>query len=134
MLDFLRISVKFTKNGAEVSPKFVIRKSKDLMVRGGDFYAIWDEEQKMWSTDEDDVSRLIDAELDKYVEEHKDQLGEFPTIKYMWDSDSGSVDRWHKYCQRQKRDDFFMLDEELIFANTELNRDKHASKKLEYPL
>lgn len=134
MLDFLRISTKFGKNSVEVAPKFVIRKSKDLMVRGGDFYAIWDEENKMWSTDEDDVTRLIDIELTKYVDENAERLGENVVVKYMWDSDSGSVDRWHKYCQRQKRDDFFMLDEELIFANTELNREKHASKKLEYPL
>ena len=44
MLDFMIVSTRSTRNGVEVFPKFVMRKSKDLMVRGGDFYAIWDEE------------------------------------------------------------------------------------------
>lgn len=135
MLDFMTVVSRNTKNGPEVSPKFLIKKSKDLMIRGGDFYAIWDEEQKMWSTDEDDVIRLVDNELRKFLESNSTRLhAETTTVKYMYDSDSGSIDKWHKYCQKQMRDSFSMLDEELIFANTELSRDKHASKKLKYPL
>ena len=135
MLDFLSISARSNKGSFEISPKFIMKKSKDLMVRGGDFYAIWDEERKMWSTDEDDVVRLIDNEINRYLEENSTRIDmTTATIKYMWDSDSGSIDKWHKYCQKQKRDDYHMLDEELIFSNTELTRDKHASKKLNYPL
>ena len=135
MLDFMTISTRTTKNGIEISPKFLIKKSKDLMIRGGDFYAIWDEERKMWSTDEDDVTRLIDSELKNYVDNHSDRIDiTTANVKYMWDSESGSIDKWHKYCQKQMRDNFSMLDEELIFSNTELTRDKFASKKLNYPL
>lgn len=135
MLDFLRISAKNTKNGVEISPKFVVKRSNDLMIRGGDFYAIWDEERKMWSTDENDAIRLIDAELQKYKNENYNQIDiSFVKVLYMWDSDTGSIDRFHKYCQKQLRDSYNTLDEELIFANTELTRDKYASKKLNYPL
>lgn len=135
MLDFMTISARNTKNGMEIAPKFIMKRSNDLMIRGGDFYAVWDEEQKMWSTDEQDVIRLIDNELRKYIEDNANRIDvTTANIKYMWDSDSGSIDRWHKYCQKQSRDFFNMLDEELIFSNTELTRDKHASKKLNYPL
>lgn len=134
MLDFLTIATRTSKNSTEVFPKFILKTSKDLMIRGGDFYAIWDEEQKMWSQDEQDVIRLIDNELNKYVKEHSNRFDGTPTIKYMWDSDSGAIDRWHKYCQKQMRDDYNMLDEELIFSNTEITREKFASKKLNYPL
>ena len=130
----MKISSRNTKKGVEVLPKFKMTRSKDLMIRGGDFYAIWDEERQMWSTDEQDVIRLIDNELDKYVDEHSDRLGENPNILYMWDSDTGMIDKWHKYCQKQCRDSYRMLDEELIFANTEMSREKYASKKLNYPL
>ena len=44
MLDFLRIAVKYQKGVCDISPKFVVKKSSDLMIRGGDFYAIWVEE------------------------------------------------------------------------------------------
>lgn len=135
MLDFMMVATRSTKTGVELIPKFKINDlSKDLMIRGGDFYAIWDEGKKMWSTKEADVVRLVDNELRAYAEEHTEQLGENFYIKYMWDSDSGSIDKWHKYCQKQMRDNYQTLDEELIFSNTELTRDKFASKKLNYPL
>lgn len=134
MLDFMTISTRTTRSGVEISPKFIMKKSKDLMVRGRDFYAIWDDERKLWSTDEDDVTRLIDIELKKYVEENGDKIEGTPIVKYMWDSDSGSIDKFHKYCQKQMRDNYSMLDEELIFSNTELSRENFASKRLPYPL
>lgn len=136
MLDFMTISEKTSKkaNVTEVSPKWILKKSKDLMIRGRDFYAIWDEDQKLWSTDEDDVTRLVDNELRKYVEENGNRYETPPIVKYMWDSDSGSVDRFHKYCQKQMRDNYHELDEQLIFANTELTRESYASKRLPYPL
>ena len=130
----MTISTRSTKSGVEISPKFIMKKSKDLMVRGRDFYAVWDEERKMWSTDEDDVTRLIDNELNKYIDENGDKIEGSPIVKYMWDSDSGSIDKWHKYCQKQMRDSYSMLDEQLIFSNTELTRESYASKKLNYPL
>ena len=131
MLDFMTVATKTSNrsNNTEVFPKFIMRKSKDLMIRGRDFYAIWDEEQKLWSTDEDDVTRLVDRELDRYVNEHGDRIYGSPIIKYMWDSDSGSIDKFHKYCQKQMRDNYHELDESLIFANTELTRETYASKK-----
>lgn len=134
MLDFMRISTKTEKDKVYVFPKFKMMKSKDLMIRGRDFYAIWDADRKMWSTDEDDAIRLIDRELDNYVSENGDRLEGTPVIKYMWDSDSGSIDKFHKYCQKQMRDNYTMLDEELIFSNTELSRENFASKRLTYPL
>lgn len=134
MLDFMKIATKTNKSSVEISPKFVMKKSKDLMIRGRDFYAIWDDERKMWSTDEDDVTRLVDRELERYVAENSDRLEGTPIIKYMWDSDSGSIDKFHKYCQKQMRDTYTMLDEELIFSNTELSRENFASKRLNYPL
>ena len=134
MLDFMTVSPQHTKNGVVLNPKFIMKKSKDLMIRGKDFYAIWDEERKMWSCDEQDAIRLVDAELTKYANDHNLSLDGSVQIKYMWDSETGTIDKWHKYCQKQMRDSYSMLDEELIFSNTELTRDKYASKKLNYPL
>lgn len=69
MIDFMVISTRSTKRGViEIYPKFIIKKSTDLMIRGGDFYAIWIEERGLWSTDEQDALQLIDRELDRYAE------------------------------------------------------------------
>lgn len=135
MLDFLSITTRLTKTGkTEVYPKFRMTKSEDLMIRGGDFYAIWDDERGLWSTDEQDVIKLVDRETNRYIEEHKDQLGDSVRPLYMWDAESGRIDAWHKYCQKQSRDHFVQLDEKLVFSNTETNKKDYASRKLSYPL
>lgn len=134
MLDFLIVSARNTKRGTEIYPKFVIKKSSDLMIRGGDFYAIWNEELGLWSTDEQDALQLIDKILFEYYEKNKDKFGEHVKVLYMWDAENNMIDSWHKYCQKQMRDSFHMLDETLIFSNTETTKKDYASKKLSYPL
>ena len=135
MIDFLMISTRSTKRGIiEIYPKFVIKKSSDLMIRGGDFYAIWLEDRGLWSTDEQDALQLIDRELDKYAEENRAHFDAGIKVLHMWDSESGMIDSWHKYCQKQMRDSFQMLDEKLIFLNTPTNKKDYASKRLNYPL
>ena len=135
MIDFLMISTRSTKRGViEIYPKFIIKKSSDLMIRGGDFYAIWIEERGLWSTDEQDALQLIDRELDKYAEENRHKFDSPVKVLHMWDAESGMIDSWHKYCQRQMRDNFHMLDEKLIFSNYETKKKDYASKKLSYPL
>ena len=85
------------------------------MIRGGDFYAIWLEDKGLWSTSEQDVIRLVDHELDKFVEENRNRFDSSVKVLHMWDSETNMIDRWHKYCQKQMRDSFHMLDEKLIF-------------------
>ena len=135
MIDFLMISTRSTKRGIiEIYPKFIVRTSSDLMIRGGDFYAIWIEERGLWSTDEQDALQLIDRELDRYAEENRQRFDSNIKVLHMWDAESGMIDRWHKYCQKQMRDSFHMLDEKLIFSNTPTDKKDYASKKLNYPL
>ena len=137
MLDFLMVSTRSPKRGViEIYPKFIIKNnSSDLMIRGGDFYAVWVEERGLWSTDEGDVLYLVDRELDKFAEENRRKFDDcMIKVLHMWDSENGVIDRWHKYCQKQMRDSFHMLDEKLIFSNTETNKKDYASKKLSYPL
>ena len=62
MLDFLKVSTRMTKTGTlEIYPRFVVKNSDDLMIRGRDFYAIWVEDRGLLSTDEQYAIRLIDA-------------------------------------------------------------------------
>lgn len=135
MLDFLMISTRSPKKDVvEIFPKFIIKRSEDLMIRGGDFYAIWDEERGLWSTDENDVIRLVDRELEIFAKEHKSKYEGHVKVLHMWDSDTGMIDKWHKYCQRQSRDSYNMLDEKLIFSNALTNKKDYASRRLNYPL
>lgn len=136
MIDFMMVSTRSRKNGVvEIYPKFIIKNpSEHLMIRGGDFYAIWVEERGLWSVNEQDVIDIVDRELDKYARENAQRFESGYKVMHMWDAESGAIDSWHKYCQRQMRDSFHMLDEKLIFSNTPTERKDYASKKLPYPL
>ena len=137
MADFFLISNHLTQQGyVEIKPKFIIKSpSKDLMIRNGDFYAVWVESRNCWSTVEQDVLDIIDSELDEYAKDHAAQFEPRPVhIKHMWDPDSGMIDKWHKYCQQQMRDSYHMLDETLIFSNTVPKKEDYSSKHLDYPL
>ena len=142
MYDFFKICTKeVEKRGrlesVTIYPKFIINgHSKDLMIRGGDFYAVWDVDAGLWSTEEDTVSEIIDREIRKTVEELKNKYPETVKIvpQYMWDSDSGSIDKWHKYVQKQLRDRYIQLDNKVIFQNTDVKKEDYASKKLGYSL
>ena len=139
MLDFALISIvrpKKTSDPVIFKPKFIVNPmTKDLMVKGGDFYAVWDEDAGLWSTSEWSVISQIDRELtkasDEYKKTHQDRDVE---VMYMWDSDSGSIDRFHKYCQKQMRDIWKPLDGMITFGNTHTTKKDLVSKRLPYPL
>ena len=89
MLDFLEIRTVAKKvNGSTViyiCPEFLLKKSSDLMIRGKDFYAIWDEEKGLWSTNEGRAIQLIDNELYLYYEKYKDRYIDAQLeIKYLY--------------------------------------------------
>lgn len=107
-------------------------KSEDLMIRGNDFYAVWNEELGCWSTDEDDVKRMIDKAMEEYRK--KDPDLENARILYMKYSSLGSVDQWKKFVKKQMCDNYHPLDEKLTFLNTPVNKFDYSSKHLNYAL
>ena len=135
MLDFMIIAHRTPKKTlTEIYPLFIVGRHNDLMIRGGDFYAIWCEETGLWSTDENLALKMIDHEVDQYYEEHKAEYDGNVRVLHMWDSDSGMVDKWHKYVQKQCRDNFVSLDENIIFSDKVTTREDYASKKLPYQM
>lgn len=135
MLDFMIVSTRSMKRGTiEIYPRFIIKKSQDLMIRGSDFYAVWCEEKGIWSTDEQVAIDMIDKELDRYYEEHKEKLDGHVKVLHLWDSETGMIDRWIKYTRKQLSDSYHELDEKLVFSNSEIRKKDYASRRLEYPL
>lgn len=137
MPDFLTVLTKEKpgrKGGTEIYPAFLIKKSRDLMIRGQDFYAVWLEEEKRWSTDEQDALDLIDKTLDDWRDIHGHELEQPVTVLHTYIAKNGVIDDWHKYVMRQMRDNFKPLNEKIIFANQEANKTDYSSMKLPYAL
>lgn len=132
-MDFLQISTRDTKGGGvEVYPDFIVGRSQDLMVRGRSFYAIWDEEKGLWSTDEYDVQRLVDAELRAYSNQKTDG-GESCNVKYLRTFSTNVWSNFRKFLQNVS-DNSQQLDQNLVFANTKTKKTDYVSKRLSYPL
>lgn len=135
-MDFFRVTCSQPTNSRysplQISPTFIVKKSKDLMIRGGDFYAVWDEKNGVWSKDQDTVVEIVDNALDEYKRKNP-EMANVKTM-YMWNGDSGTVDKWNKYVKSQMRDNYHTLDEKLVFENSPIKREDYASKRLPYPL
>src|SRR5680860_1125410 len=121
-MDFYQICTKDTKGGGQdLYPDFTVGRSKDLMVRGRSFYAIWDEERSLWSTDEYDVQRLVDEDLHRYAEEAKVATGVTYNVKYLRSFGSHGWTQFRKFIQNIS-DNSHQLDESLTFADQETKK------------
>ena len=134
-MDFVKIIERSKRTELEIFPDFQTGNVTDILGRGRSFYAIWDEEKGLWSTNENDVQRLVDKELWDYVESLKKDRGfeGYINVKTLKSDSSGM---WNRFTQYMKRfpDSGIQLDDKLTFANTEVKKKDHVSRRLPYAL
>ena len=131
-MDFISIKQQILKNGClEIYPDFIVNRSKDLMIRGNKFYAIWDQERNMWSTDEYDVQRLVDKELFDY----KNNLvsNDNVRVRYLRDYSSRAWSEFKSYCNNLA-DAYKEMDMVVTFNNTMVRKEDYITKRLPYNL
>ena len=76
MFDFLKVLKKYDskKQRYVYTPTFVIKPTiKDLMVRGGKFYAIYNESTGLWEVKDPVAIALIDEQVEQYVRDHESE-------------------------------------------------------------
>ena len=135
MLDFVKIRQTEKKtNDIIVWPDFITYRSKDLMTRGGGFYAIWVEDENLWSSSEFKARELIDQETLAVCNEIKEKRPEanVKPLLLKYDS-SGKAKTWLSFT-KSLPDNYHPLDENVVFNNTETNKESYASHKLPYDL
>ncbi len=139
MLDFvsIRTQTKVTgRKGAEevtttVYPEFLVMRSEDLMIRGGDFYAVWDEDNGAWSKDKGVVARIVDAAiLDKQSKYPPEMRVEARTMRNF---SSNCWSEFVKYC-KSLPDSYHDLDAKLVFQDSPVRKDDYSSRRLGYSI
>ena len=128
-MDFFKVSEVSSKEGITVAPRFLVKRSEDLMVRGKSFYAVWDEAAGLWSTNEYDVARLVDDEL----QASRDKIGPMAQVRWMSNFSTNSWKNFKSFLSNVP-DWSKPLDSKVIFQNTPVNRKDYASKRVPYPL
>ena len=131
MLDF--VSIKYRKRNGVITvyPEFKAKRSKDLMIRGTSFYAIWDEDAGYWSKDEYDVQRLVDKMIYEFMEANPFDCP--VELKTMVDFSTNSWSEWKKYS-KSLADNYHELDVNVTFANTDMKKTDYISHSLPYAL
>lgn len=133
-MDFYQIKEREgqRKNTLEIFPDFRVVRSRDLMVRGKQFYGVWDEENGLWSTDEYDIQRLVDEKIKNYEVR---TVGVFAEVnrKYLSNFSSYSWLQFRNYIAHLS-DSHTQLDANLTFANTEVKKSDYVSRRLPYAL
>lgn len=134
-MDFYKIKEKHPRNGVvEIYPDFQIIKSKDLMIRAKEFYAVWNEQMNLWVQDPDSVISMIDHDLADYYEKNKERFNQSNVvIKYMHENETGS---WDKYIRFVKNmfDTYKPLDSKIMFNNSVMVKKDYCSKTLPYAM
>jgi len=138
-MDFYTIKENYSprKKLIDIYPDFKICRSKDLMVRGGKFYAIWDEKAGKWSTDEYDVARLIDDDLYSYANEKQNKADPLTGIVYNVMSLTNFKSKvWTDFKNYLKsiEDNSHDLDNNICFMNSPVERKDYISKFVGYNL
>ena len=115
----------------EIFPSFSVLPSQDLMVRGKEFFAIWDPDTGFWSTDEYRARELIDQELWTY-RDGLDLDEDIPvTVHALQNFSSQAWSGWRRYLSSLP-DNFHDLDGELTWASDKRERSKFATRALPY--
>ena len=137
-MDFYRIRTKQIEQGPrkgemEVYADFIVGRTTDLMVRGRSFYAVWDENAGLWSTDEYDVQRLVDEDLHRFAKEQSSQTGMSYAVKELQSFSNNGWTQFRKYMQNIS-DNSHQLDQNLTFANSSVKKADYTSRRLPYAL
>lgn len=134
-MDFYRIvKAEPDKKGVvAVFPDYTPSGFTDLMIRGGSFYAIWDDKNQTWSTDEYDVPRLVDDDLREHVMTLPPPEAGRYDVKWMTSFKSQS---WLMFKQfiRSVSDRYTPLDRKLVFLGEETRKEDYVTKSLPYKL
>lgn len=133
-MDFYRIVQKEQKDGSlHICPDWIVGRSEDLMTRNGSFYAVWDEERGLWSTDIYDVQRLVDEDLRRYAERNLTKSNRQWKLFTLETNSSKLWDDFQRFIRNSGKNSHG-LDEKLVFADDKVEKHDYATRRLPYSL
>ena len=152
MREFVRVISELKElrvNGKKVIKRCIyptyLASGKDIMKKGGKFYAILNKETNMWTQDESEVISIIDSRMNEYVKDHyriidnkyydyDDQPHEI-RIEYLDVSSTGRLKEFNLWFMNLPTNhNYRQLDSEITFKNDAVTPDMYRSKRLDYDI
>ena len=133
-MDFYEIKERALKSGTtEVRPAWRVLRFKDLMIRGKSFYAVYNPETHFWSTNEYDLTRIVDADVARHFKETSERVEGSVWARYLGDYDSKTYSDYKAWMSKLP-DVYHPLDGEILFADQTPRREDYATRTLTYSL
>lgn len=133
-MDFYEIKERALKSGTtEVRPAWRVLRFKDLMIRGKSFYAVYNPETHFWSTNEYDLTRIVDADVARRFEEASKRVDGSVWARYLGDYDSKTYSDYKAWMSKLP-DVYHPLDGEILFSDQKPRREDYATRTLTYSL
>lgn len=130
-MDFIRVAYKENKDGTrEFYPSLQALESQDLVIRGGQFVAIWDESTGLYNRRQSHVPDIIDRSFAKMVE---GRLRPGDLVKKMRVFDNQMFSKFLALI-RSIGDMGPDLDRRLVFANETPKKEHYATFRMSYSL
>ena len=129
-MDFYTIEAVRNGHGRiEIGPSLRVIKSKDLMIKGGKFYAFWDAANSIWCTDMYRLYECIDNDIQKFLEDKPEFKHE--KVNYMRTYKSQAAKEFEQYV-RLLPDNWHSLDDTVTFLSEKIGREDYKSRRLPY--
>lgn len=135
-MNFVTIKSSYVKSrdATVIHPTFAVSKKVDnLLCKGKAFYALWDEKNNRWSTDEYDVVDYVDRLIDEAYETVSKTTTSKIEKDYLRDFDNGRWEKYKKYCQLSPSS-LIQLDSDITFLNQKTTKEDYRSKTLPYDI
>lgn len=131
-MDQVRVHPKrVSKTKIEIIADPKVRGYHDLLVKGGAFYAVYNERTGLWSQNLQVLSELIDNDIDKFMETYQAPEGVEVIPQYMQSISNGA---WNRYISSLKNlaDSKQTLNQRMIFDGETPKREDYATIQLPY--
>lgn len=146
--DFYMIQTRPGKgNKTEVYPEYKVCRSKDLIIRGGNFYVVYDEETGKWTEDKVVIQNVIDEDIRDRIEKlEKEQENANPDYKikyvgkYLGNFSSTHWTKFDQYVKSLPDTKRVVLDKNVTFLDNvnaygdPIRKEDYVSKTLPYSL
>ena len=123
------MDVTLAEKGAAIRPEFMNKRQSDLIVKGGKFYAVWDSDNSIWSTDIYECIDIIDADL---FDASNSYAGNPRPLLLSLDS-TKMYKEFLEYMKRQP-DSSAVLDRDITFLSDKVVKSDYRSKRLPYDM
>ncbi len=134
-MDFFKIKQRATKKGyIEIYADYIYARCKDLMIRGGEFYGMWDDKRKLWIEDELEIASVIDDRLYDAMETlQKENPEQKFGIRGLRMSSTEGWNDWKRFI-KDLPDMYKQMNSKLVFADDAYIREDLSTKRLPYTL